>query len=125
LTPEIDLAKGIAGQRGGAVIQYIQDFHRRRRERFEQAIFDDTGMAAGEIADLIAASEALAEVLENGWDAAERTASDYKIRLLARVVASRCHRQRCTRRRAPAAGGRRWSRTGYQAVGRRARLTPG
>lgn len=87
LTPEIDLAKGIAGQRGAAVIQYIQDFHRRRRARFEEAVLEDTHMEAAEIADRIEGDELLAEVLENGWDAAERTASDYKIRLLARVAA--------------------------------------
>lgn len=87
LTPEIEFAKGVLGQRGGAVIQYIQDFHHRRRVRFENEVLEATGMEPVEIADRIAANEPLAEALENGWDAAERTASDYKIRLLARVVA--------------------------------------
>jgi hypothetical protein len=87
LTPEINLAKGLLGRRGSAIIQYIQDFHRRRGAAYEKEVRAASGMEPDDIAALIGGSEPLAEILESGWDAAARTASDYRIRLLANVAA--------------------------------------
>jgi hypothetical protein len=87
LTPEINLAKGLLGRRGFAIIQYIQDFHRRRSEAYVQEVLAASGMESDDIAGVIGGNEPLAEILGAGWDAAAHTASDYKIRLLANVVA--------------------------------------
>jgi len=87
ITPEIDLAKGLVGARGAAIIQYVQDCHRRRRAKFEEAVLADSNIDTDEISRLITANEALVELLEISWHSAERTASDTKIRLLARVFA--------------------------------------
>jgi hypothetical protein len=87
LTPEINLAKGLLGRRGSAIIQYIQDFHRRRSEAYVQEVLAASGMESDDIAGVIGGNEPLAEMLGAGWDAAAHTASDYKVRLLANVVA--------------------------------------
>jgi len=89
LTPEIDLAKALAGQRGGALIQYVQDFHRRRARRSQQfvsAVVEGTGLDGEQVLDLLTSNEELAALFETANHASQRTADENKIRLLARVV---------------------------------------
>jgi hypothetical protein len=86
-TPEIDLMKGLVGTRGAAVVQYIQDCHRRRQAKYLDEVRVGTGLAGEELFQIITSSERLLALLEAGGRASEETADDSKIKRLARVVA--------------------------------------
>lgn len=87
LTPEIDLLKGLVGARGAAVVQYIQDRHRRRQAKYLDEVREGTGLSGEELFHALTGDEELLELLEAGRRASEETADDNKIRRLARVVA--------------------------------------
>ena len=86
-TPEIELFKGLVGSRGAAVIKYIQDCHRRRQQLYFDAVQEDSGLEPEEIAGRIVEDERLCDLLVAGAEASVRTAEEFHIRLLARVVA--------------------------------------
>jgi hypothetical protein len=86
LTPEIELLKGLLGQRGAAVITYIQVRSRRLR-CYSGAVQEDSGLGLEEIAALAAENERLCDLYVSGAEASARTADDFQILLLARVVA--------------------------------------
>jgi hypothetical protein len=86
LTPEIELLKGVLGPRAAAVIQYAQVRYRRLR-RYSDAAQEDSGLGLEEIEARVAEDERLGDLLVSGAEASVRTADEFRIRLLARVVA--------------------------------------
>jgi hypothetical protein len=87
LTPEINLLKGLAGPRGAAVVQYVQDRYRSRQRKFLDGVQEDSGKKPEELGHQIITNERLGDLLLAGAEASARTCDQAHIHLLARVVA--------------------------------------
>lgn len=87
MTPEINLVKGLGGPRVAAVIEYIQERWRRRRQLYFDVVEEDSGLIPEEIGEQIIGNERLGDLFVAGAEASTRAGDESQILLLARVVA--------------------------------------